>query len=384
MKMLVWHWGRRGAGPVFAARLATALRELEHGPVQLSLAAGAEILAGPDAPECGWREATYESPLGFILQRLASPLVAGRTLARLEQDRPDFAICAMPALLDGRMETALSKAGTDYGVIVHDAEAHPGENLNFRVLDQRRLLRGARCLFVLTGHVEAELLRQGYGKNGQAVVKLWHPAISFGAAPVPRVVSERPHILHFGRLLPYKGLDLLAGALENIGPKRDFDLRICGDGPNSRSLERLKAQPGIVLEQRWFADSELPGLLDWADALVLPYREASQSGVASLAIAAGKQVLATNVGGLPEQLGHLPQAILCEPTAEAIALGLGQLIARLGQAERVVAPVDAAADWRAMAAAMCEALTDMTREPKPVGQRAHTKSPKAAAEKLRA
>ena len=376
MKTLVWHWGRRGAGPVFAARLATALRELGRGPVRLSLAAGAEILAAPDAPEYCWGEATYDTKLGFVLQRLASPFVAGRTLARLRQDLPDFAICAMPALLDGRMETALRKAGVEYGVIVHDAQAHPGENLNFRVLDQRHLLRGARCLFALTRHVEDELLRQGYGKNGQMVVKLWHPAISFGAAPaqdglgaapVLRPISKRPRILHFGRLLPYKGLDLLAGALERIGPDRDFELRICGDGPNSRSLEWLKAQPGILLERRWFADSELPGLMDWADALVLPYREASQSGVASLAIAAGKHVLATNVGGLPEQLGHLPQAILCDPSAAAIAHGLRQLAARLGQARPEIALVDAAADWRAMAAAMCDVIANLIREPKLVG-----------------
>ena len=41
--------------------------------------------------------------------------------------------------------------------------------------------------------------------------------------------------------------------------------------------------PGVTVERRWFGDEELPDLLGWADALVLPYREASQSGVAALA-----------------------------------------------------------------------------------------------------
>jgi glycosyltransferase involved in cell wall biosynthesis len=357
MKVLVWHWGRRGAGPLFAARLASALKELPGCTARLSLAAGAEILAGPDAPECDWRETTYESRLGFVVQRLASPF-AGGPLRHLDQDRPDVAICAMPALLDSRMVSALRRARIDYGVIVHDAQAHPGETLNFRILGQHRLLRSARYLFTLTGHVQAELLRQGFGTDGQRLIKLWHPAISFPAAPaVPREAGP-PRILYFGRLLPYKGLDLLAGAAALIGPNRPFELRVCGDGPNSRSLERLKAMPGVVVEQRWFNDGELPGLLAWADALVLPYREASQSGVAALAIAAGRHVLATNVGGLPEQLGGLPNTLLCEPTVTAIADGLLQLTAQLSTGAAPPAQVDAQSDWRAMAAAMRDVLLE--------------------------
>jgi glycosyltransferase involved in cell wall biosynthesis len=355
MKALVWHWGRRGAGPLFAARLATALGELQGCTARLSLAAGAEILAASDAPACDWRELTYETSLGYVLQRLASPFLLGRTRAQLARERPDIAICAMPALLDSRMVAGLRREGIGYAVVVHDAEAHPGDGLSFNMLGQHRLLRGARILFPLSQYVEASLLRQGFGAGGQRVVKLWHPPFSFAAAPPEPNRGGRPRMLYFGRLLPYKGLDLLAGALERLGPDRPFELRVCGDGPNSSSLERLKKLPGVAVEQRWFNDTELPGLLAWADALVLPYREASQSGVASMAIAAGRYVLATNVGGLPEQLGGLPHALLCAPSAEAIAEGLMQLAAQVIMIP-VVAPVDAAADWRAMAGAMREAL----------------------------
>jgi len=360
VRALVWHWGRRGAGPLFAARLAAAMGELPGCAVTLSLAAGAEILSTPDAPVCQWPEPTYESGLGFVAQRLAGPLVAARTLANVRRERPDIAICAMPALLDGRMVSALRRAGIPFAAIVHDAAAHPGEGLNFRVLDQRRMLRQASCLFPLTRHVETGLLRQGFGRGGQVVSKLWHPPIGFDEVPPPRAPGAVPRILYFGRLLPYKGLDLLAGALEQMGPERGFEVRICGDGPASRSLERLRALPGVTVEQRWFADAELPGLLEWADGLVLPYREASQSGVAALAIAAGRHVLATNVGGLPEQLGGLARGLLCDPEPGAIAAGLSRLVARVGEpaAERV----DAAADWRMMAGAMREALSGVMQD----------------------
>lgn len=346
MKTLIWHWGRRGAGPIFAARLAEALNALPGQSAALSLATGAEILAGPNAPCCDWREPTYETRLGYIAQRLASPFLRARTTGHLRRLAPDFALCAMPALLDSRMVTALRRLGLGYGVIVHDAEPHPGEALSFRVLDQTKLLRGAKHLFCLSTHVEQMLRGQGFGTQGQTLTKLWHPPLGLAADVPAAPPTTQPRLLYFGRLLPYKGLDLLANALEFLGEHRPFALRICGDGPSTPALERLAAIPGVAVERRWFTEAELPGLLAWADALVLPYREASQSGVAALALAAGRRVLATRVGGLPEQLDGQPGAILCAPNAPAIAQGLLELAQRLAQP---TAPAAVAPGWDDMA-----------------------------------
>ncbi|OYV26001.1 MAG: hypothetical protein B7X08_03540, partial [Acidocella sp. 20-63-7] len=185
MKPLVWHWGRRGAGPLFATRLVAAMREIEGCTPSLSLAAGAEILAQPGAPECDWREPTYASASGFIGQRLAGPLLAGRTLRHLRQIAPDFALCAMPSLLDSRMLSGLRRARIPYVAIVHDANAHPGDSLSFRFLGQRALLHGGKILFPLTEHVQDGLLRQGFGRDGQKIVKLWHPPIGVGPIAPP-------------------------------------------------------------------------------------------------------------------------------------------------------------------------------------------------------
>jgi glycosyltransferase involved in cell wall biosynthesis len=356
MRTLVWHWGRRGAGPIFAAKLADAIDQLPGQAAALSLPAAAQILDGPDAPPCAWAEPTYESHLGYLWQRLLTPVVGYRTRTHLRALRPDIAICAMPALLDARMTAGLKALAIPYAVIVHDATAHPGDGWRFRALDQQQILRGAKHLFCLSQHVENGLRRQGYGTGGQGLTKLWHPLIGFATPLAPPAAATRPRVLHFGRLLPYKGLDLLADALTLLGPARDFDLRICGEGPNSPALSRLATMPGVKVENRWFSDAELPELLNWAGALVLPYREASQSGVAALAIAAGRQVLATNVGGLPEQLGHLPGALLCAPEPGAIAAGLQTLLARLRDAPPPVQTPAAGADWHDFAASLLAAL----------------------------
>jgi glycosyltransferase involved in cell wall biosynthesis len=350
LKLLVWHWGRRGAGPVVAARLTAAFNQLEGHSAALSLAAGAEILAGPGAPPCIWPEPTYTGSAGYAAQRLKSPLSAGRIARNLAEIKPDVAVCAMPALLDGRMEAGLRRAKIPYAVIVHDAAGHPGEALNFWLLGQDRLLRKAAALFPLSGHVETILRAKNYPPPIQ---KLWLPPLSFGPrAAAPLSHGGRPRLLCFGRLLAYKGLDLLADALAGFGDALPFEVKICGDGPRSTDLDRLTAMPHVTVDHRWIPEAELPALIAWADAAVLPYREASQSGVAAAAIAQGRYVLATNVGGLPEQLAGVPGATLCAPTAPAIRAALKTLFT--GAA---AAPIgDSAAEWRRFAQTMLAAL----------------------------
>ena len=50
MRVLVWQWGRRGAGPRFAAALADGLRLIPGTEALLSLSTGAEILQGTAPP----------------------------------------------------------------------------------------------------------------------------------------------------------------------------------------------------------------------------------------------------------------------------------------------------------------------------------------------
>jgi hypothetical protein len=83
--------------------------------------------------------------------------------------------------------------------------------------------------------------------------------------------------------------------------------------------------------------------------VLLPYREASQSGVGPAAIGAGRRVVGTKVGGLIEQLHHAPQATLSEPDAAGFATALSDTI----DESRDIRPCGKSADprlaWRDMA-----------------------------------
>ena len=103
-------------------------------------------------------------------------------------------------------------------------------------------------------------------------------------------------------------------------------MRIAGLGPESHELSALRALPGVVVENRWVPEDEVAGLLAWSDALVLSHLEASQSGVAAVAVAARRWLVATDVGGLREQLRDEPLARLCPPDAVRLAAAIESLI----------------------------------------------------------
>ena len=165
----------------------------------------------------------------------------------------------------------------------------------------------------------------------------------------------------FGRLRAYKGLDLLQDAWRELPPGR-FTLRVVGDGPAEQLAPGFAGLPGVVLEPRWVAEAEIPQLMEAADALVLPYREASQSGVIPMAHALGLPVVATPAGGLAEQLRDGVDGLLAEAiSAPALAKALVRL-AEPGALGRLSAGARASgvglADWSAQAEVILEAMAE--------------------------
>jgi glycosyltransferase involved in cell wall biosynthesis len=325
MKVFVWQWGRRGAGPLLAAHLANALRSIPRTEAFLSLSRGAEILQGDDAPDCALPVDTYDSAAGLVWRLLQAPVTVPRLVRRVSTLEPDVAICAMLGPLDLLCAAALRWLRIPMVVIVHDADRHPGDHYPFLMTIQQRLLRSADAIVTLSQHVATRIEAQCVARRQPFVLRL--PPLVFGPSPAPPRSHGGPlRLLFFGRLLPYKGLGLLKAAVSELGCSGQWALRVVGSGADSADLEALRVTPGVTVENRWVADSEIAALIAWADAIVLPYVEASQSGVAPGAVAAGRIVVATRVGGLAEQLGDYSLARLCDPQPESLAAALRDLL----------------------------------------------------------
>lgn len=352
-RVFVWQWGRRGAGPRFALEMAQAIQALPGHAVLLSLSSRAEILATrpmPAVPLC--LVDTYGDVRGLVRRIFTAPLLLGQLFARLKKWKPDFAICAMTSPLDLLLVPVLKLLRVPFAVVVHDAVAHPGDGFPLQLRLQRLLIRQAGALVALTDHVAVQLGQQEAAR-GRALVRSFLPPFNYAGrvaeAGEDAGRSAGPlRLLMFGRLLAYKGLDLLADALMRLPADAVFECRIVGKGPDSEVLRHLATLPRVQVENRWVPEDEIGTLVEWSDVVVLPYREASQSGVGAVAIAAGRWIVSTKVGGLAEQFRGQEHAVLCAPEAMELARALERLIA--AQPLPLIVPQDRGAElWTDMA-----------------------------------
>ncbi len=92
----------------------------------------------------------------------------------------------------------------------------------------------------------------------------------------PPFETDKPVVLCFGLMRPYKGIDLLLEAWREID---EAELWIAGMPKFDISHLRRAAPANVRFVPRFIDDTELPTYFQRADLVVLPYREIDQSGV---------------------------------------------------------------------------------------------------------
>jgi len=149
---------------------------------------------------------------------------------------------------------------------------------------------------------------------------------------------EGPVVLCFGVLRPYKGVDVLVDAFRGL---HGAELWIVGrPWMDIEPLRRAASDAGSAVRfvDRYVADAELPALFRRADLVVLPYRRIDQSGVLYTALAFGKAMVLSDVGGFSELARDHQAAELVPPgDPQALRATLQRLLAdpgARGQLER--------------------------------------------------
>ncbi|MEJ0014982.1 MAG: glycosyltransferase [Acetobacteraceae bacterium] len=223
------------------------MRTIPDTAAMLSLSTGAEILRSRVPPACELPFDTYDNSLGFLRRLVQAPLIIHRLARRLRALRPEVGICALPALLDLLMMAALRRNHAPMLVVVHDADLHPGDGRPLQMFLQRRLMRRADAVIALSHHV-AERLREQRLVASDRLCVLFLPPFVFGPQPPPPLAHGGAlRLLFFGRLLRYKGLDLLADAVRALNTRSPWVLRVVGSGPECEDLAALRA----VRASRW-------------------------------------------------------------------------------------------------------------------------------------
>lgn len=172
-------------------------------------------------------------------------------------------------------------------------------------------------------------------------------------------------ILYVGRLHPQKGLDTLVRAAALLP---GVPVTLAGDGPERAALEQLAGQLGVagrVLVTGFRPHREVPALLAAADVVVLPSRYEELGTALVEAMAAGRPVVASAVGGIPELVRDGVDGLLVPP-GEPVALATAveklladpDLAAALGASGRARV---AEHDWAVLAGRILDVYADARR-----------------------
>jgi glycosyltransferase involved in cell wall biosynthesis len=179
--------------------------------------------------------------------------------------------------------------------------------------------RLAAHLFVHTAKMKSALI-EGFGVQEARIT-----VIPFGinnAVPHTRLTSAEAKrrlgltgsdkaILFFGNIAPYKGLEFLVTAFQNLVAEHpDYRLIIAGRPKECEKywneiLEKIRKDQGkgrILLRADYIPDDETEVYFKAADVLALPYRYIYQSGVLFLGYSFGLPVLAADVGSLKDEV----------------------------------------------------------------------------------
>lgn len=248
---------------------------------------------------------------------------------------------------DMRLAVAGGYPWRRYALTVHDPAPHPGDpQPPRRILAVRRHLRRRADLLFAHSEVLAEELRE-LGDVRGAIEVVPHGFGAVSAPPLP----ERPSLLFFGRISHYKGLDTLLDAMPAVWERLpEVTLTVAGSGDIPR--HEVLSDPRVELRDEHVPEAVVPGLFAAATCVVLPYRQASQSGIGSEAKQYGRATIATTVGGLPDLIGPDSGRLVApdDPAALAAAIvevaGTPGLAAELG---RGAAASVGEAGWRSVA-----------------------------------
>jgi glycosyltransferase involved in cell wall biosynthesis len=252
-----------------------------------------------------------QAPCEYLLDPL-NPLTWLETFRRIKRERPDAVIIQwwVPYWAPAFASLAFwLRRFTPVKVvfICHNVRPHEGSILDSFLT--RLALGQGQCFIVQSEKdlrdLKALLPRAKAVRTVLPVYDTYHWEVMEQAAAKGALGLVGPTMLFFGLIRKYKGLEYLIRALPEVLRSIQAHLLIVGEfwedrEPYLKLIQELGVQQNVTVVDRYVPNEEVGLYFSAADVVVLPYVDATQSAVVSLAYAFDKPVITTAVGGLPE------------------------------------------------------------------------------------
>lgn len=157
---------------------------------------------------------------------------------------------------------------------------------------------------------------------------------------------EKPFISFLGQITSSKGIEYLCEAMVKVHESfPDVKLLIAGRGNMYFDYSPYENKDYIVLENKFLSISEIASILKNTLFVVLPYKDATQSGVVQTAFSCNTPLIVTNVGGLPEAVTDNVTGLVVPPNdSSALATAIERLLSNKSLLERFKSNIDTI--WR--------------------------------------
>lgn len=334
MNILFLYWGKKGGGARYSLEVAKELSEQKNVNVHLSVSNQCEILEEFDHLSLPtFHINTYRNVYGFIKKFTIGRFTLRERLEEyIRNNKIQYVIIGMDFFWAPLIYKACKRAGAKAVYVVHEPKPHPQEPI-FMAWVKRRTLKkgitGADHIVTLTNHVKSYIQKR-YKLEPETVSVIPHGIFSYYQAEFPKSISDKNRLitlLYFGRIEYYKGLDILLEAYAKAEKlQHNIRLEIWGSGDMSSYGAVVESIQNLRIENRWVDEDEIPDIFKRADICVLPYRDASQSGVVGIASDAAMPVIACPSFGLKEQLQETGAVFSDDFTPDSLLTSIEMLI----------------------------------------------------------
>lgn len=324
-KVLYLHLGKAYAGPVFLQKMVEADCQLYDDATYVAYNIDSEIsdhIAGKRS--LGFR--TYSNKREFILNLWRIPVIGMRIRRFIREHGISAVVSPMMNYYQDLSIIFWKTPELVYVPLIHDANIHSGDESLIQRFTMWLELKNASMVVTLSASV-ANALNE---RVKQRIMELWHPPLTSNLRPALLTQDEKnslPKLVFFGRLLPYKGIETMLKAAEAARVQGfKFELEIFGEGPESR-LQSTTLGTQATWRVGYLEQERIPEVISSADWILLPYEEASQSGVVTLCHSLRIPMIVTPVAGLLEQVQETGGALVSSGTsfgefAEAMSAAL--------------------------------------------------------------
>ena len=199
-----------------------------------------------------------------------------------------------------------------------------GSGKAYLALEKLLMLRGN--LYLFESAYSARMFNDKIGQPS-GLVQVVHNGVTSAEFEPVALAPHATDLVFLGEFRPVKGIDVLIDALASLHRGgAQLTATLVGDGPEKEALSAQIVRAGLAGAVRFAPPMPAREAMALGRIMVIPSRAESLPYVVLEAAAAGKPLISTNVGGIPEIYGPLAPALVPAGDTPALAAAIAQAV----------------------------------------------------------